>query len=1272
MKKQNETIYFPWKANKAKFKTSQDIPTLFNFLDLESSISIYDHKNAILGIKIEPKPKMKLPRNLEISMSIDSKNEKKTVSSELLFTEDCQSQTLYPGIFINQINDYLIRVDDKKSSTQSLKVDFSFSFISEKEKKSAQVSRKVQSLKSIIQASSESSESEEKSHKKVEKSSQQEKKSPKKSEENSSDKEETSSDPSSDDKSYSKSQNEAKPKRKQQSDSSSESESSSGLFCGLANQGATCYMNSAIQSLYHIPLFRARVFNLNTGITRQTLLKKPTNDKKQSSKQVLFNLQLLFYQMMNYSKSKSSFKYLSTRKLTDSFGWSRQDVLMQQDVQEFIRTFFDEIDEISKPLNQEKNKNLFSGDDGTITGMFKGKMATTITSESTGDVISRTYEDTYDFSLPVKGIKNIQESLDLFSMKESFESSEKYHGARDALVQTQFAVLPKILHIHLRRFFYSKKLCRVDKLNTYFSFTEMIDLEPYMCEPCEIAKEKKKSKLFRRSQKIDETQADNDEDFTYKGSFKFILCGVIVHEGELSNSGHYYCYFKSLSKDQKLNQWYLFNDTNVQKVTPKEAIDDNFGKDTVNADGSAYILVYVREDAIDEVFNIKDSDYSIPEDVVNFFKTDTNTAKSNLPCSTFDNKETDKTIGFTLITEKCIRANCKQGQAGIDNRALCERVNVPMDKIFNLTGQHIGGLYAAVAMYLHTNLNQIRLWTITSAYEINQLLDPSEFNITEEMKSSQISEIQSRMESIISPRIIFVEQTQFEKTSSLSFITKLYTRDLRSPMIYTGIISCESNEVELKDLSAIYKKKLSSMIADKKGLEEAKFHEYIEIKTSNTSNQATIRKLKSEMTIRGNNIQNGSFLIFTIKNVDLKIIKKLIDNNEKITKTIPMNQHKEIIKYSERMITKCPDDPIDYVTAFTNTTIITLFSYKDNANLGRIEVPSTFTSEQLTEFIHVQFHVDYDPNKEKMLFFGDGPAMRPIERNLLENIKKNIYFLKVDKDFVYSESCYTLMVRFSTNGVSLYSQFNFFIETVSSEAEVNGDVQFESIEDIIETIIAIYQEKETVKLSHKDLRCFWISKENRQIVSDFIFFHSSKKKHQSKTLISENDVVILSRLLRVEIIPKSQQTAMKSLKKSTPSYSMPRLEVYKSYVDDYDGADPVLHVVDFPFILMNIKPNDNVKKLKEKITEFLKMSNDSKSYDNFSVKYASLFVPKFEDNLIAKNGDEIIDYQFNFDVDNILKNDDCITLQKNQPNKLFLVYSRERALFKTNEGVVFH
>ena len=73
-------------------------------------------------------------------------------------------------------------------------------------------------------------------------------------------------------------------------------------------------MNSYLQMLYHLPKLRQIVFDLQKGPQG----KFPAT------------LQTLFFKLST-SKNKS----VSTEQLSKSYGWSKKDVDIQQDIQEF-------------------------------------------------------------------------------------------------------------------------------------------------------------------------------------------------------------------------------------------------------------------------------------------------------------------------------------------------------------------------------------------------------------------------------------------------------------------------------------------------------------------------------------------------------------------------------------------------------------------------------------------------------------------------------------------------------------------------------------------------------------------------------------------------------------------------------------------------------------------------------------------------------------------------------------------------------------------------
>ncbi|XP_032706532.1 ubiquitin carboxyl-terminal hydrolase 7-like isoform X3 [Lontra canadensis] len=89
-------------------------------------------------------------------------------------------------------------------------------------------------------------------------------------------------------------------------------------YVGLKNQGATCYMNSLLQTLFFTNQLRKAVYMMPT-------------EGDDSSKSVPLALQRVFYELQHSDKP------VGTKKLTKSFGWETLDSFMQHDVQELCR-----------------------------------------------------------------------------------------------------------------------------------------------------------------------------------------------------------------------------------------------------------------------------------------------------------------------------------------------------------------------------------------------------------------------------------------------------------------------------------------------------------------------------------------------------------------------------------------------------------------------------------------------------------------------------------------------------------------------------------------------------------------------------------------------------------------------------------------------------------------------------------------------------------------------------------------------------------------------
>jgi len=96
-------------------------------------------------------------------------------------------------------------------------------------------------------------------------------------------------------------------------------------YVGFSNQGATCYMNSLLQSLFFTNKFRKSVYEIPT-------------EKDEPKKSVSLALQRVFYQLSTSSEA------VDTNELTQSFGWHSNDSFSQHDVQEFNRVLQDNLE----------------------------------------------------------------------------------------------------------------------------------------------------------------------------------------------------------------------------------------------------------------------------------------------------------------------------------------------------------------------------------------------------------------------------------------------------------------------------------------------------------------------------------------------------------------------------------------------------------------------------------------------------------------------------------------------------------------------------------------------------------------------------------------------------------------------------------------------------------------------------------------------------------------------------------------------------------------
>ncbi|RWR85437.1 ubiquitin carboxyl-terminal hydrolase 12 isoform X1 [Cinnamomum micranthum f. kanehirae] len=340
-------------------------------------------------------------------------------------------------------------------------------------------------------------------------------------------------------------------------------------YVGLKNQGATCYMNSLLQTLYHIPYFRKAVYHM------------PTTENDMPSGSIPLALQSLFYKLQ-YSDNS-----VATKELTKSFGWDTYDSFMQHDVQELNRVLCEKLEDKMKGTVVE----------GTIQQLFEGHHMNYIECINV-DYKSTRKESFYDLQLDVKGCRDVYASFDKYVEVERLEGDNKYHaeqhGLQDAKKGVLFIDFPPVLQLQLKRFEYDFMRDTMVKINDRYEFPLQLDLD-------------------RENGKYLSPDADRRVRNLYT------LHSVLVHSGGV-HGGHYYAFIRPTLSDQ----WFKFDDERVTKEDMKRALEEQYGGEEelpqtnpgfnntpfkFTKYSNAYMLVYIRESDKEKIIcNVDEKD----------------------------------------------------------------------------------------------------------------------------------------------------------------------------------------------------------------------------------------------------------------------------------------------------------------------------------------------------------------------------------------------------------------------------------------------------------------------------------------------------------------------------------------------------------------------------------------------------------------------------------------------------------------------------------------
>lgn len=332
-------------------------------------------------------------------------------------------------------------------------------------------------------------------------------------------------------------------------------------YVGLTNLGATCYMASCMQHLYMMP--QARVSILGADCSRA--------NKHQLT---LRELQRMFAYLL-----ESERKAYNPRSFCRVYTMNHEPLNTgeQKDMAEFFIDLVSKLEEMTADL-----KNL-------VKTLFCGVISNNVVSLDC-EHVSRTLEEFYTVRCQVADMRNLYESLDEVTVKDTLEGDNMYTCSQcgkkaRAEKRACFKKLPHILCFNTMRYTFNMGTMLKEKVNTHFSFPLRLDMSGYVEKKLmpqhyqdgkrAVSPEKKKSENDGHSRPLLVDDVEEEVQEEEMEHYQYDLIGVTVHTGT-ADGGHYYSFIRDRTSPNK-DKWFLFNDAEVKPFDPNQIAAECFG-----------------------------------------------------------------------------------------------------------------------------------------------------------------------------------------------------------------------------------------------------------------------------------------------------------------------------------------------------------------------------------------------------------------------------------------------------------------------------------------------------------------------------------------------------------------------------------------------------------------------------------------------------------------------------------------------------------------------
>lgn len=328
------------------------------------------------------------------------------------------------------------------------------------------------------------------------------------------------------------------------------------LYKGLTNLGNTCFANSTIQALLHLPPIQSQLQKQNT-LSVWTCLRAIQT----------YHNSVFFKNTKEYNQCLWELTRGGIRKQCFN---AKDNNGTQEDAAEYFTCLhgkmYDNNDDMKSPFRM-KYKDVYAYQD------FKSEDA------KIKEIGSAQLNEVTSLELYIGESETLSRVTDLFKHRvntwqevENFRDHKSIPGEKQVRSNMKIEKWPKVLYFYIKRYKTQKEIIR--ETNTTIGQIEQ------------------KSSKFTTVKNMTGIEFDfllnhSNTDGIIPDNFEYSLYSVIIHIGPSANNGHYI----NFSRDG--DQWFKLDD---EKVTPCNG-NDKARSESMNAIGQPYMLFYVRKDS---------------------------------------------------------------------------------------------------------------------------------------------------------------------------------------------------------------------------------------------------------------------------------------------------------------------------------------------------------------------------------------------------------------------------------------------------------------------------------------------------------------------------------------------------------------------------------------------------------------------------------------------------------------------------------------------------